>query len=70
MLAAPLAAGAAMAAPLALIPWALPALAAGLLAYAGAYVAVERAISPSDLRYVLDFARRRLPAFGPRREPA
>jgi O-antigen/teichoic acid export membrane protein len=70
MLAAPLAAGAAMAAPLALIPWALPALAAGLLAYAGAYVAVERTISPSDLRYVLDFARRRLPAFGLKREPA
>jgi O-antigen/teichoic acid export membrane protein len=70
MLAAPLAAAAAMAAPLALIPWALPALAVGLLAYAGAYVAVERAISPSDLRYVLDFARRRLPAFGLRREAA
>lgn len=70
MLAAPLAAAAAMAVPLVLIPWPLLALAAGLAAYGGAYIALERAISPSDLRFVADLARQRLPVLGLRRGAA
>ena len=68
MLAAPLAAGAAMALPLALLPWPAAALVAGLAAYAGAYVLVERAVSPADLGFLIDLARRLLPsARAPRR---
>ena len=70
MLGAPMAAGAAMAVPLTMIPWALVALAAGLAAYAGVYVLAERAISPSDLRFVADLARQRLPVLGLRRGEA
>jgi O-antigen/teichoic acid export membrane protein len=70
MLAAPLAAGAAMALPLALLPWPAAALAAGLAAYAGAYVVVERAISPTDLRFLIDLARRLMPSVGVRRRAA
>jgi O-antigen/teichoic acid export membrane protein len=70
MLAAPLAAGAAMAAPLALVPWPLAGLAAGLAAYAAAYVLVERAVSPTDLHFVADLARRRMPVLGLRRGTA
>jgi O-antigen/teichoic acid export membrane protein len=61
MLAAPLAAGAAMALPLALLPWPVAALMAGLAAYAGAYVLVERAVSPTDLTFLVALARRMLP---------
>jgi hypothetical protein len=59
--AAPLVAGAAMAgATLALrhSPWL--ALAAGLAVYSAVFVLAERAINPSDLAFVRDFARRRI----------
>jgi O-antigen/teichoic acid export membrane protein len=70
MLTAPLAAGAAMAAAMALVPWPVAGLAAGLAAYAAAYVLVERAISPTDLHFVADLARRRVPMLGLRRGAA
>jgi O-antigen/teichoic acid export membrane protein len=70
MLAAPLAAGAAMAVPLALLPWPGAALVAGLAAYAGAYVLVERAVSPADLGFLIDLARRILPLRGVSRRAA
>jgi O-antigen/teichoic acid export membrane protein len=70
MLAAPLGAGAAMALPLALVPWELAGLAAGVAAYAAAYVLVERAVSPTDLRFVAELARQRVPVLGFRRGAA
>jgi O-antigen/teichoic acid export membrane protein len=63
MLAAPLAAGAAMAVPLVLVPWPLLALAAGVAAFLAGYALVERAVSPTDLRFVTDLARERVPWF-------
>ena len=61
MTAAPLLAGALMTAVMLLLrdtPGA--ALAAGAVVYPAAFVATERLISPDDLRFVVEFARRRL----------
>ena len=61
MTAAPLLAGALMTAVMLLLrdtPGA--ALAAGAAIYPAAFVAAERLISPDDLRFVVEFARRRL----------
>lgn len=63
MLAAPLAAGAAMAVPLVLLPWPLLALAVGVAVFLAGYAVVERAVSPTDLRFVTDLARERVPWF-------
>jgi len=63
MTAAPLLAGALMAAVMLLLrntPG--TALAAGAAIYPAAFVAAERLISPDDLRFVVEFARRRLRA--------
>jgi O-antigen/teichoic acid export membrane protein len=62
MAAGPLLAGAAMAAvTLALRHTPGLALPAGFAVYALAFAAVERVVSPDDLAFVADFARRRLP---------
>jgi O-antigen/teichoic acid export membrane protein len=63
MLGAPLLAGAAMAVPMILLTGLpLVALVAGVLVYAGAFVLLERAISPSDLSFILGALSRFLPA--------
>ncbi len=62
---APLLAGALMAPPmLALVELPAVSLAAGLLVYAGAFVAFERRISPQDLRLLTSSARRLVPMGG------
>jgi O-antigen/teichoic acid export membrane protein len=62
MLAAPTAAGAAMAVPLLLLGGAWPVAAAvGVAVYLAVYAAVDRVVDPGDLRFVVDLARRRAP---------
>lgn len=62
-LAAPVAAGAGMAAAM----WPLrdelvAALPVGAIVYAGVFLAIERLVNPEDLRFLADLLRRRLPA--------
>ena len=68
MLAAPVLAAVAMAAPLVLLSgvWPVAALLGGVVFFA-AYAAVDRVVDPADLRFVGDLIRRRLPAW---RRPA
>ncbi len=62
-IAAPGLAGAAMAAAMwPLHDALLPALPLGMVAYAAVFVVVERIVSPVDLRFMVDLARRRLPS--------
>ena len=62
-IAAPGLAGAAMAAAMwPLRDALLPALPVGVVAYLAVFVVVERIVSPVDLRFMVDLARRRLPS--------
>jgi hypothetical protein len=66
MLAAPLAAGAVMVpVTLLLADLFVVAVLAGLIVYIAAFVLVERAVSPADLRFVGDLLKRRLASRAP-----
>ncbi|MGI8438872.1 MAG: oligosaccharide flippase family protein [Thermoleophilaceae bacterium] len=63
MVVSPLLAGGLMAVPIVLLAsWPLAAAGAGVAIYVAAFVALERAVSPLDLEFMVAMAKRRLPS--------